>query len=132
MGVLTSQVFTRDQTFTSPYLSIFPLFFLPKSAKLLPFPCFGSSLKHPIVSPVCDPELLFCCAVQCIPWAAALLVWKVISRAALLTRGAGFHIWSNRLRLCWDSPGRGRGRVFLGSPRFGFLPALVYACALLG
>lgn len=32
-------------------------------------------------------------------------------------------------RLCWDSPGGGRGPLFIGSPRFGFPPAAVPLCS---
>jgi len=48
--MLTSQLFTQDQLFLSPYPSIFLHLFLPKSPSSIPLPTFGFSPNHPVIS----------------------------------------------------------------------------------
>lgn len=48
-GTDQQPIHTRPDIFT-PYSSIFPLLLLPKSPEPIPFPAFGSSPTHPIIS----------------------------------------------------------------------------------
>ena len=49
-SILTSELFTRDRLFLSPYSSVFPHLFLPKSPSSIPLPTLGSSPGHPVIS----------------------------------------------------------------------------------